>query len=193
MRRRTKRGAIAALVAAAALFGAVVSTASAERRIGPKVHATSNAIFNCLGAAKCTFASVKLPQTTGAVRSRITGTITRWRVNVDLGSGPMRLQVLRRTTNNKPGVDNDEFEVVRQTAKQTVPSIGPQGIDANLKIRKGQFIGLQFPNGTRIAAFNGAGARFLEWVPTLTPKDPSEHSDFQAAHNYILFNATVTR
>ena len=148
---------------------------------------------------QCTFTNAVLPDPVGLERSPITGTIKRWRVNIQSGNGPLRLQVLKRT-HNEPGTVNDEFVAVRETGDSPVTGTGKQVFDANIRIRKGQFIGLaELEDG--LGTFIGfgkvtSGADFIDFEPPLTVGDsPLTTSALYTGSpgQYLLFNATVRR
>ena len=144
----------------------------------------------------CTYGTVKHPD--AKVRSPIGGEIKRWRVNIPevqgifVNDGPVRLQVLKRTE-NQPGVVNDEFKVVRESEDQTVTPDFVQAFFTNLRIRKGQFIGLAGASDTTVAAGTATGAYHLQWCPTLMPGAPGAHSTFAVGDDYLLYNATVRK
>jgi hypothetical protein len=135
--------------------------------------------------------NVKLPQ--GKVRSPITGTITKWRVNIYiLGSDFVgRLQVLKRTK-DRPGIAGDVFETVRQ-AHAVQLSTGETKWDTSLRIRKGQFIGLWLPDQ---GSYTGAldEGRYVQFLPPLFPGDPgAKPTVLSPPDRHILLNATVRR
>src|SRR5688572_15143404 len=78
--------------------------------VGPPDVSTVPGIFGEGAPEAATFMNVRLPD--GHVRSPVTGTITRWRVNVystNFGTpSGFRLQVIRRTR-NKPGYAGDVY------------------------------------------------------------------------------------
>lgn len=162
--------------------------------VGP--HDLSDSIvdgsYGCFGFPSCTFTNLSLPG--AAVRSPISGTITRWRVNVEATSpntgGPLRLQVLRRTV-NEPGVAADKFKALRQSG-DAVTGPGKNVLQASLDIRKGDFIGLaDLSDQTFIRNVDGSGL-FGVFDPPLAPGGPGSTPDeFPTGGAYLLFNATV--
>ena len=149
--------------------------------------------MNC--NTQCTLANVVLPNAVGLERSPITGTITRWRASFDSGDGPVRLQVLKRTQ-DKVGAANDTFVAVRETVDTTVPGTGKQVFDADLHIRKGQFIGLKglsFASGTFVNYASRPRARMAMFAPELVPGDSPRKSDALFPSEYVLLNASVRR
>lgn len=126
------------------------------------------------------------------VRSPISGTITRWRINVEAtfqtGDGPMQLQVLRRTV-NEPGNADDKFKVVRETSEVT-SGFGKNVFQASLSIRKGDFIGVQVLDDD--TAIREIDSGVLAWFDSFDPGDPAiVPDDFQSSAQHVLFNATV--
>jgi hypothetical protein len=148
--------------------------------------------YGCFGFSSCSFANLRLPD--GNVRSPISGTITRWRVNIQETSanpaGPLRLQVLNRTV-DKPGVAADEFKAVRESP-DTPTSAGLNVVQASLHIRKGQFIGIAvLSDQTGINNVDNSGV-FGVFDPPLAPGDPGSTPDqFPDGAHYLLFSATI--
>jgi hypothetical protein len=161
--------------------------------IGPQDITPSDALtgYSCFGNPSCTLVNLNVPD--AKVRSPVSGTITRWRVNVaDNGTsqGPLRLQVLRRTV-NEPGNVDDEFKAIRQTSKET--SQGDKNVfQASLRIRKGDYIGLaNLAENTSIWSVDDVGL-FAEYSAPLVPGDPAASPDlFPIGQHYLLYNATV--
>jgi hypothetical protein len=135
------------------------------------------------------FTNLRLPE--GRVRSPITGTVTKWRVNIeDFANtlGPVRLLVERRTANNA-GLDNDKYKVTdRSQAKTTAPGINR--FDASLSIRKGDFIGLTVADQTCPAYRNDPLGVNAVFFPALPLNDPTKPTDIRT-NEFLLYNATV--
>jgi hypothetical protein len=101
--------------------------------------------------------------------------------------------VLKRTTNH-PGVVNDEFQAKRQTEEQSVtPGGDPQAFNTSLRIRKGQFIGLDVATDTEVESRDVSPAYLFLWCPALTPGAPMVPPTFKNEDQSLLFNATVRR
>lgn len=181
------------MLAAAACASASFATPAGAALIGPR-DVSADAFAGARTGFPCTQSNVQLPE--GNVRSPISGTITRWRVYVPsahdtfVNDGPLRLQVLKRTI-NQPGIVNDEFKAIRETPDQAVTPIGKQAFNADLRIRKGQFIGLLIPPDTEVGEGEGSPAYLFDWCPELTPGAAGGQADFKDAGQYSLFNATV--
>ena len=191
MTRDVSRLGFAAIVAALAM-PAFTQAAT----VGPSDIEETGFAQSCFD--QCTFTNATLPSAVGLERSPITGKIKRWRVNVADGEGPLRLQVLKRT-HNEPGTANDEFVAVRETGKSPVTGAGEQVFDADIRIRKGQFIGLgelEDGFGTHIGFGEASGADFIDFEPPLAPgESPRTTSNLYSGSpdQYLLFNATVRR
>jgi hypothetical protein len=125
----------------------------------------------------------------GKAQSPIRGTIKRWRFNA-LGTGTVRLQVLRRTV-NEPGSAADEFAVRQTPEMDTV--LGRNAFAASLRVHKGDFIGLAVLSGGAIVRSRfGPSARFGVEQPAFIPGDPaSPCSTINPDQSDLLFNATV--
>jgi|SRR5215211_4485474 len=143
-----------------------------------------------LDPAPCEFVNLRLP--TGDVRSPVTGTITKWRVNIEefsgTGEGPVQLQVLRRTV-NEPGRPADEFRAVRESSEEDT-GINVNTFFASLKIRKGDFIGLNLLGENTSIRQIDAGVVGIFETP-LTAGDPAAPFDDFLQERQMLFNATV--
>lgn len=182
------------MLAAAACASASFASPAGAALIGPRDVSADAFAGAYAGVPTCTYSAVQLPE--GSVRSPISGTITRWRVHVPaahdtlVNDGPLRLQVLKRIV-NQPGIVNDEFKAIRETPDQAVTPIGKQAFNTDLRIRKGQFIGLVVPDDTEVGSGAGSPAYLFEWCPELTPGDPGGPADFTVPDEYLLFNATV--
>ena len=183
--------AVAAAVCASAFF----SSSAGAALIGPRN--ISDAASDGSYAGGCTYSNVQLSE--GKVRSPFTGEIERWRVNIGephdafVDDGPLRLQVLKRTA-NQPGVVNDEFQAVRQTGEQSVtPGGEPQAFNSGLRIRKGQFIGVDIAADTEVQEKDVSPAYLFFWCPSLTPAAPVVDPTFKQENVTLLFNATVKR
>ena len=100
--------------------------------------------------------------------------------------------MLKRTV-NQPGTVNDEFAAVRETAEQTVTPGMLNVLNADLHIRKGQYIGLVGSGDTELSSGGAAGANSLQWNPPLVVGAGGEHATFSQGTDYMLFNATVKR
>ena len=178
--------ALAALGAAAPAGAAV---------IGPTNLADSSGAATCISPT-CTVAAPKLPGAT--VKAPFGGKITRWKVNIPaahdalVNDGPLRLQVLKRTV-DQPGFENDEFVAVRETDEETSTPNSINSFAANLRIRKGQFIGLAGTDDTEVSQGTKSGAIFVRWGPALLPGDPASTPDDVYDDDYSLFNARVKR
>ena len=188
-------------LAVAVCASASLSSSAGAALIGPKDISddASNGVF-VGGTPPCTYSNVQLPE--GNVRSPFSGDIERWRVNVTephdllVNDGPLRLQVLKRTT-NEPGVVNDEFKSVRQTGEQSVtPGGDRQAFNTSLRIREGQFIGLDVATDTEVESLDvepAEPAYLFRWCPWLTPGAPGVAPSSTFEDSYLFFNATVRR
>ncbi len=180
------------LVVVCAAVGLSASSATAAL-IGPQ-DLSSDVRTGAFTAGGCTYENVRLPGS--KVRSPFNGTITRWRVHIPsahdtyVNDGPIQLQVLRRI-DNQPGVVNDQFEVVRQTPEQSVMPLGVQAFNADMRIRKGHFIGFTGASDTEVANGTKEGAYHLQWCSALTPGGPGGPASFAIPGDYLLYNATV--
>ena len=161
--------------------------------VGPPDVSTVPGIFGEGAPEAATFMNVRLPD--GHVRSPVTGTITRWRVNVystNFGTpSGFRLQVIRRTR-NKPGYAGDVYEAVNQTPPETL-SVGENVFEVSRPIREGDFIGLRYPEDS-VSVAGLDGGRFLDFAPPLFPGEPGEKMDGERGlARHLLLNATVRK
>jgi hypothetical protein len=192
--RPVHRSVARLIIGAVACAALVLPSSAGAALVGPPGIATSgwDGAYGCFGFPACTFANLRLPD--GAVRSPISGTITRWRVNVEETSpntaGPLRLEVLRRTA-DKPGLAADKFKAISRSAKTTTDA-GLNVLQASLPIRKGDFIGIaDLSEQTYIRNVEGSGI-FGVFAPPLAPGDPGSAPDeFPSVDAYLLFSASV--
>jgi hypothetical protein len=171
-------------------------TSASAALIGPPdIGGSAPNLYRC-NAQPCTFVNLEIPE--GRVRSPISGHITRWRVSisssVDPGTGPVSLQVLKRTV-NEPGDNLDEFKAVRESDFEATEP-GKQGFDAHLRIRKGQYIALGIEDdgtGTAISAEDipKTDNHWGEFEPMLMPDDPASMFSAINTEGYLFYNATV--
>jgi hypothetical protein len=163
--------------------------------IGPRDLETFDGSYGTFGNPSCTFVNLALPA--GAVRSPVSGTIVRWQVNVSTAgnpAGPIQLQVLRRTL-NQPGVAGDKFKAIRESTEVDTFS-GINTVQASLKIKKGDFIGLAVLNElTSINEVDEEAFRkgnFGVFDTPLVPGDPAAVPDqFPSSPAALLYNARV--
>ena len=186
LRRTIAAAAIASLALAAPANGAV---------IGQKDLSDDDGAVSCISAT-CTFAFTKVPD--GHAAAPFRGRIVSWKVSVSTphdtftNTGPLRLQVLKRTVDN-PGIANDKFAALRETEEFVAIPGAINTFAADLKIRKGQFIGLSSNDTTEIRQADKPKSTFLNWIDTLIPGDPARTPDFADAGRFALFNARLVR
>ena len=194
--RQPKDKGVAALVAGFAALGvlAIGPATAGAALIGPSDLSLSNGTF----AGPTSYVNAQLPQGVGKVKAPFSGKITRWGVSIGTphdvftDDGPLRLQVLKRTA-DEPGASNDEFKMIRQTPPQAVTPGLVQHFNEDLKIRKGQFIGLFVPEDTEVAEADDSPATLLQYLGGFEIGAPGEHADFVTPGLYLLFNARVER
>lgn len=193
--------ALAVAVGASAWF----SSSAGAALIGPP-DLTSNwsGSFGCgVDKVPCEYVNLSLPSVpasgpgsfdvqAGKVRSPVTGTITKWRVNIEefsgTGAGPLQLQVLRRTV-DEPGRTADKFRAVRESSEEN-SSINLNTFFTSLRIRKGDFIGLNIIGASTAVREIDAGVVGFLNTP-LTPGGSAAVFDDVTAERQALFNATV--
>jgi hypothetical protein len=193
---RTPRGVLfaAALAALAAGVLAIVPATAGAALIGPSDLSLSNGTF----AGPTSYVNAQLPQGVGKVKAPFSGKITRWGVSIGTphdtftDDGPLNLQVVKRTT-NQPGASNDEFKMIRQAPPQAVTPSLVQHFNANLKIRKGQFIALFVPDDTEVAEADDSPATMLQYSGGFEIDAPGAHADFVTPDEYLIFNARIKR
>ncbi len=191
---RTNRVAVLAAGFAAACVLAIVPATAGAALIGP----SDLSLFNGTFAGPISYVNAQLPQGVGKVKAPYRGKITRWGVSIGTphdaftDDGPLRLQILKRTA-DEPGAYNDEFKMVRQTPPQAVTPGLVQHFNANLKIRKGQFIGLFVPEDTEVAEADDSPATMLQYLGGFEIGAPGDHADFVIPGLYLVFNARVKR
>ncbi len=169
----------------------------------PDIKNNWNGSFGCL-EVPCEYVNLSLPRApasdtgfafdirAGKVRSPITGTITKWRVNVEkfvgTGQGPLQLQVLRRTV-DEPGRAADEFRAIRQSSEEdTVFDVNT--FFTSLRIRKGDFVGLNIlGEDTSIRELDAGVLGYF--ASPLTPGGLAAPFDDFFQDRQILLNATV--
>jgi hypothetical protein len=191
--RGKRLSTLTGIAAAAGMFVAAGSASGAV--IGAQNLTNSDGAATCLSAT-CTVADPRIPGETA--KAPFSGKITRWRVSIPdahdafNNDGPVRLQVLKRTV-DKAGLANDEYVAVRESdSEDAVPGlINP--FQTNLRIRKGQFIGLASTNDTEIHQRDKARAHFLNWIDALIPGDPARTPDIADRGRYSLFNAKLVK
>jgi hypothetical protein len=148
----------------------------------------------CPGSA-CTYVNDRL--SVGKTRAAVSGKVTKWRANIGEvggGTGPVevRLQVLRRTV-DEAGAAADEFKAIRETASAFSGAEGVNTFQASLKIRKGDFIGLD-AIGSDVEVFGAEevpGNRALIFSPPFVPGDPAQTPSDFLEQERIAFNATI--
>ena len=181
--------------AAAAAITLVVAGSASGAVIGASNLTNSDGGSTCL-AATCTVAAPKIPGDT--TRAPFSGKITRWRVSIPdphdafVNDGPIRLQALKRTV-DKSGLANDKYVAVRETDDEAVVPGLVNSFQSNLRISKGQFIGLASTNDTEILSRDRARAQFFNWNDALIPGDPARTADFTDRGRYNLFNAKLVK
>ena len=188
----------------AAAFGCLsVPGAASAATLGPEDVAppTSGGTYTCLSALTCTMANVQLPATVGGKETApFTGKITKWRVNIPIAhdsytnDGPLALQVLKRTAENVGDDEyDDEYAAVRESKYKDVTPDSVNSFNTNLRIRKGQLIGLaQTDNETEV--LGGGDPGFIQWFePVLVPGEPGAVASNTEESDYLLFNAKLVR
>jgi len=194
--RQAKCKGVAVLAAGLAALGvlATVPATAGAALIGPSDLTSSNGTF----AGPTSYVNAQLPQGVGKVKAPFSGKITRWGVSIGTphdiytDDGPLRLQVLKRTA-DEPGASNDEFKMVRETPPQAVTPGLVQHFNEDLKIRKGQFIGLFVAEDTEVAEADDTPATMLQFSDGFEIGAPGDRADFVSSGLYLLFNARVKR
>jgi hypothetical protein len=189
------RMVVAIAVAVASL--ALVGSAGAKRAtIGPKdLFPPSGGAAVC-GAPTCTMTTGALPG--GKLEAPFRGKITRWKVRVGephdtfTNEGPVRLQVLERTT-DAPDFLNDEYVAIRETKDKVVEPGSVNIFKTKLKIEKGQFIGLANVENTEIGQGSDPAAFYLRFDDVLVPGAAAMQPDAGFSGSYWLFNARIER
>jgi hypothetical protein len=186
LRRTAAAAAIAALAFAAPASGAI---------IGQKNLSNDDGALTC-PVDTCTHAFTKVPDGDAAAPFR--GRIVSWRVSVSTphdsftNTGPLRLQVLKRIV-DEPGIANDEFAAVRETDELAATPGVINKFAADLKIRKGQFIGLSSNDTTEIREADRAKSNFLNWSDALIPGGLARAPDVADGGRFVLFNARLVK
>jgi hypothetical protein len=163
--------------------------------IGPKDLSESDGASTCLTPI-CTLGTPKIPGT--PTTAPFSGTITLWKASVStphdsfVNDGPLSLQVLKRTV-DKPGFADDRFEALRETVAEDATPGAINSFEADLRIRKGQFIGLKSTSDTEIRGFDASAAVRLAWNDGLEVQAPARKPDFNIPGGAYLFNAKVKR
>jgi hypothetical protein len=145
-----------AIAAAAAILSvaAIVPAAAGAATIGSRHVPTSSSggVF-CGGFDSCALAQTTLP---GAItRAPFDGTLKSWKVNVDTAGG-IQLVVLRKHSDGS-------FKAVGQSGVKSAPD-GLSRFAAKLKLRKGDFIGLNLLDGdVTIFSFPSAQQGFTDF------------------------------
>jgi hypothetical protein len=192
------RGVLVSKLSGAGIVGAstlaFVASASAAV-IGPQKLTNTDGASTCIDAT-CTIAAPKIPGE--KTQAPFRGKITRWKVNIPAphdsfnNDGPLRLQVLKRTT-DEPGWGNDGFVAVRESDEETATPDSVNSFATNLRIRKGQFIGVTSTDDTEIYERSKNDSRYLYWGGALLPADPARPPDFTDDDRFNLFNAKVKK
>ena len=186
LRRTAAAAAVATFALAASASGAV---------IGQRDLSQDDGALTCL-FGDCTLAFTKVPD--GNAAAPFSGRIVSWKVSVATphdsftNTGPLRLQVLKRTV-NKPGLADDKFAAVRQTDEVVTVPGAINTFSADLKIRKGQFIGLASNDTTEIREADLAKTTLLHWLDALVPGDPAESPFSTDTGRLVLFNARLAK
>jgi hypothetical protein len=131
---RTSRILCTSLAALATLTAAVSlpAWASGATLGSTRVDTSSNAGVFCGGFPSCALAQTSLPG--GLTKASFTGKIRSWRVNIDSG-GSLQLLVLRKNSDGS-------FSAITGSAVKAPATSGVHRFGAKLKIKKGEFIGL---------------------------------------------------
>jgi hypothetical protein len=191
-----RRGfAVHLIVGGSALAALVLPGVAGAKLIGPKDLSTIDGGYSCFETASCTEVNLAVP--TGTARSPVSGTIVRWRVSIsesNSGEGPLQLQVLRRTR-NEPGVAADKFKVIRESPEEET-FFGLNAIQASLRIRKGDFVGLALlSDQTSINEVDtdtfGTGNFGIFDSPLVLGSPAVVPDQFPSAPAALLYNATV--
>jgi hypothetical protein len=177
------RGARAA--AAGALAMIAIATASAEPADAALLgnpdmeYATSDFGSGCGDPGPCLYIQTKLP---GAdVRAPFKGTITKWRM-AQPGSESAGLVVLRKR-------DNGKFKSIRQSATETTPGPGSYTYETQLKIKRGDYIGV---SGESLIGRDNSFGRYSLINPA-PPMGGSGELNFAPVEDELLYNATLKR
>lgn len=185
--------ALATTTFALLLAGATSAPAAQRATIGSDLQGSPNPSFgwSCGLVAPvepCVTQQLRIPG--DLTRAPFTGTIRKWRFRTVVDSSEpykLRLRVIRKKA---PG----RYRFVQRSRAGRVAEAGRHAFGARLRVRKGDYIGLQLPAGTDVYGFyvDSTGARSAEWYPAPANGEggqPQVHStDIE-----FLFNATMVR
>jgi hypothetical protein len=174
------RRAITLAVAAAALALAAPATSSAITLGSPRVAHDSNAGLFCGGFPDCAFVQTSLQ---GAItKAPKSGRIKSWRVHLQ-DPGTLQLIVFRQR-------GNGTYRAVNAQPPKTTMTAGVKGFKSNLKIAKGEFVGVNLLDediGIRTLNATGTVQIFQSSfaVGDIVPPDETDTVD------ELLFNAKL--
>jgi hypothetical protein len=179
-----RRIGLRASVATAAALVAFVASAGAEGAIIGTHHmdAISSSAQTCSANPSCTYVQVKVPG--GDAKAQSTGRVKTWRVSLGFG-GKVQLVVAKR-------LDSGKFKVLRTSPEKTGGTAALNKYSANLRIKKGQFIGVNLTKGAGVSQFADPGAErrgFVPAIPTGTSVSPSP--SYSVSDVTLKLNATI--
>jgi hypothetical protein len=193
------RGLVQALALAGALICLSVPGAADAGTLGPvDLTANQGGTYACVNVITCTMANVQLPDAVGKERAPFSGRIKKWRVNIPpahdsyTNNGPLALQVLKRTS-DEPGLFDDEYVAVRESEYEGITPNSINILSTNLRIRKGQFIGLAHGDEQTEVVGGGAPGFMLWFEPALVLGEPGAVGDITQDNDYFAFNAKLVR
>jgi hypothetical protein len=185
---KTALGALGA-VALAVLAPAAASAA----KIGSDLPAPSdNTGFGCGVSGKCTVIQTGLADSNPyPTKAKFDGVITDWRLRhgVAVGDYEARVRVAKK-------LDQKHWKFIDKTSWETIhPVEETSHFDTHMKIKKGQFIALDFRGEVdpyEISREAGKSAIYLSFFPAppMNDRTPRENSDKNVE---FLYNATVSR
>jgi hypothetical protein len=154
----------------------------AATTIGSNLAGSSDLVTSCLtGDGNCTLVQTALPGR--QVTSPLDGVVVRWRVKAASSPGPVHLRVVRAGGGaGFTGVDSQE------TAARSCPDICT--VDTRLRIKAGDYIGVDAPAGATAAIHLVAGANLAAWSPFLGSGETRAPNDNYSGFE-LLMNADV--
>jgi hypothetical protein len=177
MRGRHLTGIVAlALVASAPIPATAGAVTLGSRSLGiqPELGATCDA-----ADVQCIWVNTRIP---GAeVRAPFSGRIRKWRV-VTPGINVYQLVVMRKQANGK-------FKAVETSDVEETDGAGTHGFETNVRIKKGDYIGIR---GEVFQGFDYARARAARFGPPIAPIGESVEPALRSSREF-LYNATLKR
>jgi len=176
-----------ALVLAPAAVGAKRVTIGSDLKGSPSVSAG----YGCGSTDPCVIQQLSLSG--HRTKARFRGTIRKWRYRTvaepDADGYSLRLRVVRKVA---PG----EFRFVGRSSRGLIDEPGRHAFKTDLRVRRGDFIGLQLPPNTQ-GDINGfyvddPGARNASWFPAPPNGATGSPFDIDSGTEY-LYNATIKK